>query len=90
MRIRGVIRTGTLEEDPLDPEQIELALRLQGVGRDQPRSVVIPFSLLLADPTIDPEAVAGRGFEAEVSQAADGRWLVSEIAFASRVLRAQE
>ena len=90
MRIRGVVRTGELLEDPRDPNQVEMALRLQGVGPDQPRLIVVPFALLLADPTLDPDAVGGRRFEAEVSQAEDGRWLVAEIALATRVLREKE
>ena len=45
---------------------------------------MIPYSLLVADESLDPEALTGRGFEAEVGQDEQGRWVVSEIAFASR------
>ena len=64
-----------------------MLLRVQGVGPGQPRSFVIPFSLLLQYESLDPDEVTGRGFEAEVGQDAAGRWVVSEIAFASKVLR---
>ena len=83
----GVVRSADLQEDPPGSDRIEMALRLQGVGPGQPRSIVVPFSLLLRHETLEPDEVAGRGFEAEVAQDERGRWVVSEIAFASRVLR---
>jgi hypothetical protein len=83
MRIRGIVRTATLEEDPPGSDRIELVLRVQGVGPDQPRTLIISYELLLADPDIDPEVIPGKRFEAEVEQAEPGRWVVGEIAFAS-------
>jgi hypothetical protein len=90
MRIRGVVRTAELAEDPAGNDQVELVLGLQGVGRDQPRRIVVPFALLIADPSLDPDTVAGRGVEAEVELDGAGRWVVSRVAFAGRVLRPQE
>jgi hypothetical protein len=83
MRIRGIVRTATLEENPPGSDQIEMVLRVQGVGPDQPRTFIVPYALLLADPDIDPEMVPGKRFEAEVDQPEPGRWVVAEIAFAA-------
>ncbi len=90
MRLRGVVRTADLQEDPPGSDQIEMALRLQGVGPGQPRLIVIPFTILLQHETLEPESIAGRGFEAEVTEDDRGRWVVSEIAFANRVLRQKD
>jgi hypothetical protein len=67
-----------------------MVLRVQGVGPQQPRTLVVPFDLLVDDPSLDPDAVAGRGFEAEVSLDDEERWVVGEVRFASRVLRPKE
>jgi hypothetical protein len=91
MRIKGIVRIATLQENPPGSDQIELLIRVQGVRPDQPRLLVVPYELLLSDETLDPELVQGKGFEAEVAEAADGRWVVAEIAFATgRVLRAPD
>jgi hypothetical protein len=91
MRIRGIVRTAVLEEDPPGSDRINMVLSVQGVQPGQPRSLVVPYEVLLADPTIEPEQVQGKGFEAEVSEGPSRRWLVAEIAFAAgRVLRASE
>ena len=90
MRLHGVVRTAELQEDPPGSDRIEMALRVQGVGPGQPRLIVIPFSLLVENESLDPDGVTGRGFEAEVGQDEQGRWLVAQIAFASRVLRPPE
>jgi hypothetical protein len=91
MQIRGIVRTATLEENPPGSDQIEMVLRVQGVGAGQPRLLVVPYALLLANPELDPEIIQGKGFQAEVAQDESGRWVVTEIAFASgRVLRAPE
>jgi hypothetical protein len=91
MRIRGIVRTATLDEDPPGSDQITMAIRVQGVRPEQPRLLLIPYELLLADPDLGPEEVQGRGFEAEVSQDGAGRWIVAEIVLASgRVLRPPE
>ena len=90
MRLRGVVRSAELQENPPGSDQIELALRLQGVGPGQPRLIVVPYTLLLQYESLDPDEVTGRGFEAEVGQDDQGRWMVAEIAFASKVLRPGE
>jgi hypothetical protein len=91
MQIRGIVRIATLEENPPGSDQIEMVVRVQGVGAGQPRLLVVPYTLLLADPELDPEIIQGKGFQAEVAQDESGRWLVTEIAFASgRVLRAPD
>jgi hypothetical protein len=83
MRIRGIVRTATLEEDPPGSDRIHMVLRVQGVAPGQPRTLVVPYDLLLADPDLDPEAVPGKRFEAEVDEVEPGRWVVVEIAFAT-------
>lgn len=91
MHLHGIIQTATLHEVPPDSGNIEIILRVQGVGPGQPRSLVIPYALLLRDESLDPDAILGRAFEAEADQdPQDRRWLVSRIAFASRILRPPE
>ncbi len=88
MRIRGIVRTATLEENPPGTDRIEMVLRVQGVRPEQPRVLVVPYELLLADQSLDPEQIQGKGFEVEADVDSAGRWVVSELALASgRVLR---
>jgi hypothetical protein len=87
MLMHGIIQSATLEENPPDSGNIEIVLRVQGVGRGQPRTLVIPYRLLLADEALDADAMQGRAFEAEVEEEGQRRWVVDRIAFASRVLR---
>ena len=87
MHIHGVVRTADLAENPPGSDQIEMVVRVQGVGAGQPRLLVIPFGLLVDHEEIEPETVAGRGFEAEIDQDEHGRWIIHQIAFTSRVLR---
>jgi hypothetical protein len=87
MRIKGIVRTGTLEENPPGSDRIEMTLKVQAVGAGQPRTLVVPYELLLGDSSLDPEQIAGKGFEAEAEDSG-GRWIVSWIAVATgRVLR---
>lgn len=90
MHLHGIVQNARLEENPPGSDRIEMILKVQGVGPSQPRSVVVPFELLVQDESLEPESIGGRGFDAEVEQAADRRWVVISIAFASRVLRAPE
>jgi hypothetical protein len=91
VRIRGIVRVATLEENPPGSDRVEMLLRAQGVRPDQPRLLVVPYELLLGDSTLEPEQVQGKGFEAEISEDPSGRWIVSEIVMAAgRVLRAPE
>ena len=48
--------------EPARERQIEMVLRVQGVGPGQPRTLVVPYALLLADPELDPEPIQGKGF----------------------------
>lgn len=90
MHLRGIIQSAVLEETPPDSGNIEMVVRVQGVGPGQPRRIVVPYVLLLQDDGLEPEAVTGRAFEADVEQDEQGRWTVGKIAFASRVLRPPE
>jgi hypothetical protein len=90
MHLRGIVQNGTLVENPPGSDMIELLLKVQGVGPGQPRTIAIPYELLLQDEDLDPDAIAGRGFEADVEADSAGRWVVTTIAFASRVLRRPE
>ena len=82
--------SAVLVEEPPESGTIEMHLRLQGVGPSQPRRIVVPFELLLQDPSLDPETVAGKAFQAEAVEAAPGRWVVVAIAFGERrVLRSE-
>jgi hypothetical protein len=88
MRIRGIVMRAELEENPPASDRIELVIWAQGVGPNRPKRIVIPFDLLLEDPTLDPETIQGHGFEAEVEDVGEDRWVVSAIGFAAgRVLR---
>ena len=91
MQIRGIVQTAELQENPPGSDRIEMILWGQGVGPNKPRQIVIPFDLLVLDPSLDPENVRGHGFQAEISQDEDGRWVVEEIGFATgRVLRGSD
>ncbi len=83
MRMRGIVRSATLEEDPPGSDRIQMRLELQGVSPGQPRYVVVPYELLLDDPGLDPDAIRGKRFEAEVEESAPRQWRVVEIAFAT-------
>jgi hypothetical protein len=88
MTLHGFIMSAELAED--SQGEIELTLRIQGVGPGQPRRIVVPYAVLLADPSIDADDVVGRGFEAEVEQAGASRWEVSRLTLAGKVLRAKD
>jgi hypothetical protein len=90
MTLHGFIMSADLAEDPPGSGRIELTLRLQGVGPGQPRRIVVPYEVLLADPSIDADDVVGRGFEAEVEQTGASRWEVSRLSLAGKVLRARD
>src|SRR3982751_1313590 len=90
MHLHGIVQTATLEENPPESGNLEILLKVQGVGPGQPRTIVIPYTVLLRDDSLDPDVIRGRAFEAEVDQGPDRRWLVSRIGFASRLLRPEE
>ena len=88
MRIRGIVQAAELDENPPGSDRIEMILWVQGVGPDKPKRIVVPYELLLQDPDLDADRARGHGFQAEVSQDEEGRWVVAEIGFAAgRVLR---
>ena len=89
MHIRGIVQTARLEENPAGSGTIEMHLSVQGVGPGQPRQLIIPHALLLADESLDADLIEGRGFAATLESEGQ-RWVVTQIAFASRVLRAPE
>jgi hypothetical protein len=90
MHLHGIVMSAELVEVPPDSGRIEMVMRLQGVGRDQPRRVVVPFDVLVNDPSLDPDGVHGKAFQAEVVETGPKRWEVVEIAFAGRrVLRSE-
>ena len=90
MTLHGFVMSAELAEESAGGDRVELTLRIQGVGPGQPRRIVVPHDLLLADPSIDADDVVGRGFEAEVEQAGASRWEVRILSLASRVLRPKE
>jgi hypothetical protein len=87
MTLHGIIQNATLEETPPGSGNLEIILKVQGVGPGQPRTLVIPYALLLQDESLDPDAIRGHAFEADAEPGVDRRWTVSRIALASRVLR---
>ena len=88
MQIRGIVQRAVLEENPVGSDRIEMIVWGQGVGPDKPRWIVVPYELLLQDPSLDPDRVRGHGFQASIREDEQGRWVVEEIGFASgRVLR---
>jgi len=88
MQIRGIVQRAVLEENPIGSDRIEMIIWGQGVGPDKPRWIVVPYELLIQDPSLDPDQVRGHGFQARIHEDEAGRWIVEEIGFASgRVLR---
>lgn len=91
MHMHGIVQSATLHENPPGSELIELVLRVQGVGAGQPRTIVVPYEVLLREADLDPETIAGHAFQAEVLEDGPKRWVVREIAFGDgRVLRDDE
>lgn len=88
MHMHGIVMTAELRDDPAVEAHVEMHLVVQGVGRGQPRRIVVPMHVLVANPEIDPDAIRGHAFQAEVEEEAASRWVVASIAFAvDRVLR---
>jgi hypothetical protein len=84
MLIRGIIQSAEYSEDPPDSGQIEMLIRVQGVGRDQPRRLVIPLALLLENQSLEPDSVRGRSFEADVEQDKNRKWVVTRLGIADK------
>ena len=79
MILHGFIMSAELAENPPGSDRIEITLRLQGVGPGQPRRIIVPHDLLIADPSLDADDVVGRGFEAEVFEAGPSRWEATQL-----------
>ncbi len=91
MTIHGIVRAADLAEYPPGSGSIDLILGVQGVGPGHPRTLVVPFDVLLLDPALDPETVLGRAFTAEVDRVEGKRGIVASISFAPRsVLRPED
>jgi hypothetical protein len=90
MRFIGAIRAAELQTDPADMDQVEMILHVQGVAPGQPRRLVVPFALLMSDPSLDPDDATGRRFDAEAAEDALGRFVVNRITLGIKVLRSRD
>src|SRR5688572_26074854 len=91
MTLRGIVQAVELVENPPGSDTIEMVVKAQGVGPSHPRKFVIPFDLLLTDDALDPDAMQGHAFQAEIEEETPGRWKASQVSLAtSRVLRPPE
>lgn len=90
LTLHGIVQSAELVEVDPAAGRLELVIRAQGVGPTAPRKLIVPFELLLADETLDPDAIQGKGFEASVVRDANGRWVVAAIALAGRMLKAND
>ncbi len=89
--IRGIVMSADLVENPPGSDSIEMHLRLQGVGPTAPRRIVIPFSMLINDESLEPESVAAHAFEADIEEVEPKRWVASRITFTAKgILRSSE
>jgi len=88
MHMHGIVMTATLAEAPGDADRVEMHLLVQGVGPGQPRRIVVPMEILIAQPEVEPESIAVHAFDADVHEEAPKRWVAEAITFAARrVLR---
>lgn len=88
MQLRGIVQSAELAEETPGGDRVEMVVWVQGVGPGQPRRIVLPHEMLIADESLDPEAIRGRGFAAEVVEEAPRRWVARSMALAPRsVLR---
>ena len=89
MILHGFVMSAELAENPPGSARIEMALRIQGVGPGQPRRIVIPYDVLLADPSIDGDDIVGQqASRPKSSNLGPSRWDVRRISpGGARVLR---
>lgn len=91
MTLKGFIQAAELVEDPAGDDRVMMLLRLQGVSPGQPRKMILPFELLLAQEDLDVDQMAGRAFRAECSAVENGCGIAAAIEVGpSRVLRKPE
>ena len=77
MRIRGIVRTATLAENPPGTDQIELILHVQGVGPGQPR--ILARKTWAGTPNYIFAAYRASGTEREVRLVAGPRRLAVDV-----------
>ncbi len=91
MTIRGFIRSAELLQDPSSEDRVHLVAAVQGVGPGQPRKILIPFEILVAQDDLDPDLLAGRAFRAEIANVENGTGIVAAIKVGpGRILRDSE
>ena len=86
LHLRGIVQSAELVEHPPGSDRVEMALRLQGVGPGQPRRIVVPFEMLVENPDLDEESIAGHALDADVEEdpAGSSGWVVARLSFAAR------
>ena len=85
LHLRGIVQSAELVEHPPGGDRVEMALRLQGVGPGQPRRIVVPFEMLVQNPDLDEESIAGHAFEADVEEdPAGSKGWAGRLSFAAR------
>lgn len=88
MTIKGFIQSAELVQDPADEDRVMMVARVQGVGAGQPRKILIPFEILVAQDDLEPETMAGRAFNAVYEQIDQAAAIVTAIEVGpGRVLR---
>jgi len=91
MTIRGFIRSAELLQDPASEDRVNLLAAVQGVGPGQPRKILIPFEILVAQDDLDPDQLAGRAFRAEILCVENGTGIIAAIEVGpGRILRESE
>lgn len=88
MTIKGFIQSAELVEDLNGPDRVMMLLKVQGVGPGQPRKLLIPFEILVAQDELDPDRLAGCAFRAAYENVSQATALIEAIEVgAGRVLR---
>ncbi|MFM7593907.1 MAG: hypothetical protein ACKO85_19135 [Isosphaeraceae bacterium] len=91
MTIKGFIQSADLLQDPASEDRVMMIARVQGVGPGQPRKILIPFEILVAQEDLDPNTMAGRTFLGSYDQVIEGTALITYLEVGpGRVLRRPE
>jgi len=89
--IKGFIQSAELLQDPASDDRVMMVARVQGVGPGQPRKILIPFEILIAQEDLDPETMAGRAFMGSYEQVIEATALINYIEVGpARILRRPE